>query len=721
MSEIIRKDSIVGTGDIVTMHGKVYRILDFDQVCTMIEMNSEKIILQPIGMNLLMEGITNGEYRVEKYREPKIYIPDNKSEKYTQRLALINEIKDKYRGDLTAFYVNHSSEYIQYLCDKYGIGSPSTFWRIIRRYLQSGCSNVSLMPITPIYPKQKSFNSCNCGARSDDGEGYIITEEDENNIQEAIDAYLHNFITLEKAYSIMIDKHYVHEETDENGNKRLFRNGYGDRPSFKQFRYRYYKYTTVEERAKATGKLDDTHSSDDRLLPSSELEEATYPGEIVHIDACEIDLSLVDQREHRYTVGRPSLYIMKDVYSKKVLAFALGYGKNSLEAVSKVFVNLVENKVKFCEQYGILGVKTEHWESGILPRVIRVDSGSEFVSKEFRRICNELGITLQYVRGGSGSLKGSVEQFFHQYHSVIKPFLKRLGVIEKDYYSHHHSEAVLDIIEATKITAIVILYYNNLPMDNYQLTEDMVIQKIIATPNNVWRYGVENISAPLKIQNPAQYLKTLLLHGRAKIDKKGVEFRKIRYWNGDNHDLFSMMIKAKADRKTRYIDILYDPNSIATIYYVGKNNEPVEIPINLRLPNQVNLENYSFAMVDAYRKEISKSAKAAKEKKLDMESERDAHIAGVVIDAVNSSPTKPSVKNMRSNRKNEAFYDSYRGSLTESIKAHAALPDKTGTEDENLPEQTRNDVKERKENVTKEETDHGYSPEKHYDSMWDCL
>ena len=38
MSEVIRKDSIVGAGDIVRMHGKAFRILDFDQICTMIEM-----------------------------------------------------------------------------------------------------------------------------------------------------------------------------------------------------------------------------------------------------------------------------------------------------------------------------------------------------------------------------------------------------------------------------------------------------------------------------------------------------------------------------------------------------------------------------------------------------------------------------------------------------------------------------------------------------------
>ena len=723
MNDINKNESIVGTGDIVTIEGKRFRILDFDDIVTMVAVDIEKIDMLDIGQKLLVEGIASGTYRVDKYKEPKIYIPDSKNEKYPLRLAMINEIKDKYHGSFPAFVANHSSDYLQYLCNKYSIGSPSTFWRIIRRYMQSGYSNVSLMPIVPVYPNQKKYckENGNCGANSENGEGYIMNEEDERNVKEAIDLYLHDVITLDDAYNILIDTHYTHYETDENGDKRLYRNGYGECPSFKQFCYRYYKYTTEKERAEGNRRLDYTHSSDDRLLPSSELEEVTYPGEIVHIDACEIDLSMVDQREHKYTVGRPTLYVMKDVYSKKALSFALGYGRNSLEAVIKVLVNLVVDKVKFCEKYGIFGIKAEHWESGILPRIIRVDRGAEFVSQEFRRILNELGITLQYVRGGSGSLKGSVEQFFRQYHFVIKPFLKNLGVIEKDYFSRHHAEAVLDIIEATKITAIMIIYYNNTPMEKYPRTEDMVIQKVVPTPNNIWKYGVENINAPRKIENPVQFLKALLLHGKATISAKGVEFRHIRYWNGDNRELYMKMIKANAERKTYTIEILYDPNSIAKIYYVNEKGKMVDIPINLRLPNQQSLEKYSFAMVDAYWKELNKEARIAKEKKRNMESERDAHIAGVVEDAVSNSPTKPSVKNMRVNRRNDAFYDSYRGSVTEGINNQMALPGENKADDKALPDAPEKDTTVKKEDAMGEENNHRYSRETHYDSMWDCL
>lgn len=72
------------------------------------------------------------------------------------------------------------------------------------------------------------------------------------------------------------------------------------------------------------------------------------------------------------------------------------------------------------------------WPSNIKPRRIRVDRGSEFKSKEFRRICNELGIELQIVSGASGSLKGVVEQSFHQMHSRQNEHLEDNGLIEKD-------------------------------------------------------------------------------------------------------------------------------------------------------------------------------------------------------------------------------------------------------------------------------------------------
>lgn len=72
------------------------------------------------------------------------------------------------------------------------------------------------------------------------------------------------------------------------------------------------------------------------------------------------------------------------------------------------------------------------WQSNIIPRRLRVDRGSEFKSKEFNRICNELGIEKQIVPGASGSLKGIVEQSFHQMHSKQNPHLENYGLIEND-------------------------------------------------------------------------------------------------------------------------------------------------------------------------------------------------------------------------------------------------------------------------------------------------
>lgn len=90
------------------------------------------------------------------------------------------------------------------------------------------------------------------------------------------------------------------------------------------------------------------------------------------------------------------------------------------------------------------------WQSNIIPRRLRVDRGSEFKSKEFNRICNELGIEKQIVPGASGSLKGIVEQSFHQMHSKQNPHLENYGLIEKRYDSNHHKEATLNIKQYTK-------------------------------------------------------------------------------------------------------------------------------------------------------------------------------------------------------------------------------------------------------------------------------
>ena len=214
-------------------------------------------------------------------------------------------------------------------------------------------------------------------------------------------------------------------------------------------------------------------------------------------------------------------------------------------------------------------------------------------------------------------------------------------------------------------------------------------------------------------------MRTLYIPARAKINDSGVEFQKLHYRNADNAELFSLMMKSKANRrKAIYIDILYDPNSIAQIHYYDKNHEFVDIDLNVNYKNQEELKKYSFALLKAHRKGISRNLKAAKEEKRNLKSERDAHIAGVVTDAIAATPTKPISKNMREHRAEEECFDSYRGSPSQLLEEQKALEAAENAKALPAPDPFVNE-NHREEDMKEEK--HGYSQEEHYESMFDCL
>lgn len=133
------------------------------------------------------------------------------------------------------------------------------------------------------------------------------------------------------------------------------------------------------------------------------------------MDEVEVDLSLVSADDPKRVVGRPVVYVMLDLYTRLIVAVSIGFDNNSVLGFTNCLMNLADDKVEYCKKYG-LTITENIWPSGYLPKRIRCDRGAEYRSKRVKEICNELGIMRELVTAGTGSLKGSVEQFFHMMH-----------------------------------------------------------------------------------------------------------------------------------------------------------------------------------------------------------------------------------------------------------------------------------------------------------------
>ena len=303
------------------------------------------------------------------------------------------------------------------------------------------------------------------------------------------------------------------------------------------------------------------------------------------------------------------------------------------------------------------------WPSGATrPQRIRCDRGPEFKAKETRRICNALKIPKELVPGASGSLKGDVEQFFHQIQSDLAHFLKKHGLIEKDYFCKHKTEAVLNILDITKMCILYVIYYNSRVMESFESDIEMEEAKVRLSPIGLWNYGIDKFGGPRLIKNKKQYLDTLLLQGKANITNSGIHFKDLIFYSEGNKELVERMFKTQR-RKDPTI-ILYDPNTISYVKYITDSGETIKIPLNTRYRKYQNLDGYTFTMWTSFKK--SKDAR----KRLMLEEDEDMEIGyintmkNIVTDAVAACPTKVSSKNTKEARKYEENMDAPRESIT---------------------------------------------------------
>ena len=352
-----------------------------------------------------------------------------------------------------------------------------------------------------------------------------------------------------------------------------------ERPTLGQFYYYVEKNLTQQEKDLIkTSAVEQRNNK--RLITSDSLDGVCGPGDMIEIDACEADVSLVSILDRNQTIGRPVVYFMIDVYTRLIVAVSVAFDNNSVLGVTNLFLNLADNKKEYCERYGMGFENDDLWPSNFIPRRIRVDRGSEFKSNEFDRICNELGIEKQIVPGASGSLKGIVEQSFHQMHSKQNVHLENLDLIEKRYDSEHHKEATLNIEQYTKMVINFVLTHNQEYNKNYHLTKEMLEQNVHPIPAFLWKYGVQKYGQPRPIPVIEQYLFNLMIPVKAKLSRRGICYRNLWYLATDDSALSREMFNAGTKKVPH--EVRMDMRDISAVYYL-RGGRLVKAPLNDRL------------------------------------------------------------------------------------------------------------------------------------------
>ena len=589
-----------------------YRILSLlPQVIVLCQMDISKLKIIHVDKAMFISLVSNHSIEIVK-EESRIVVDEwymsdiDRKEAFDRKLNAIVAAVNVYEPFFYDLSSKKSKPEIDEIVLKSGM-SKKTFWKYLREYLQSGMKKSSLLDKRIVGGTNKGKNYAfqnKPGRKSDyfEDSGVIIDDVIEGYFQEALKDYKSGRQkTLKSVYEKMNNKHFTKTEI-VNGVPTMILLPVFERPTFRQFYYYVQKHLSEEEKAVIKTSKAEVRN-DKRLLLSDIMEGVKGPGDMVEIDACEADVSLVSELNPNQSIGRPIVYFMVDVFSRVILAMSVALDNNSVLGVTNLFLNLADDKREYCQKYNLDFHNEKVWPSQIIPRRVRVDRGAEFKSKEFERVCRCLGIEKNIVSGGCGSLKGLVEQTFHQMHVSQNVHLENNGLIEKRHDSQHHLEATLTISQYTQMVINFVITHNQQYLETYRLTKEMVENDIRSIPAELWQYGIEKYGSPRYISNKMQFYYDLMTPKAAKITRKGISFKGL-YYIPENDELMGHQMFT-AGKKGESLKIKIDLRDISKIYYT-RNNEVFVARLNEHVSGNSEFGGLTMKQWDDYRKKMGK-------------------------------------------------------------------------------------------------------------------
>lgn len=682
-------------GNLISYLNKEYFVIGIDGDLNIYccEKNENKLRMKKFNSDEVFQSIEDKKLFPIEDKDYLIVDEDLLNEKeleeYKLLKAAMNEIVTAYSPDFSYIVGKSKKDHLKELAERCHM-DYNLFRRKITRYLGLGMKDYSLLSKrSAIYgdrrKREKPYEytmMTGKKARNANGEiilqGVILTDE----IKKSMDPYVEMVragLSVYQAYIRYIGKLHVLENAFQDGN--LLLTSKDQRPTFAQFRY--YVESKLGRRDKIVGtkgSLD--YYNNHRALHSDSLSNTGYPGDIVEIDAWEADVGLLDRDGHDY-VGRSTVYLMVDRYTRLICAFAVGFEVNSYIGLSNLFLSLAEDKADKFERFG-LGNKNR-WKIPLpdpfIPSMVVTDNGSDFKSNLFRNALSALGIEHEIAPPGVGSAKGLVERTFGEFALAHKDVFRGAGLITKEHDSNHQKTAKLTLEEYEKYLLVAVIQHNFKAMRSYPVHEKSLIEKGIAlSPYNLWRYYTEEKGLnPRYIVDKTNYYYSFMMNVKGSLNNKGVVYSGLYYSVKDVPKYTKMQERDKTVR----LDFKLDPRDVTKLYYQD-SGELKFLPLN---PNKTSNRPF-FGM--SLKESLDFKAREKELKKKGEEYNENLLAAGTLVaDAMvkQAKKNKPKIKKkadmkkVREARKAEKLERAYEGRISARLDLEPTPPPALPEED----------------------------------------
>lgn len=450
--------------------------------------------------------------------------------------------------------------------------SKVTINALLKRYWRGGQTKDALVPNFDKRGGRGKEKQAKKKMGANNHKGIIISEDDKKNIQYGLKKYYNKGTSLETAYNNMLkDKYSLDIRYDSKKKKHVILDDADNCPTIYQFKYRHMKQRNLEQEKKdREGEHNFLMNHTPRLGASND--RILGPGYEYQIDSTIGDVYLLSDYNPEWIIGRPVIYIVIDSFSQMIVGLYVGLEGPSWIGQMMAIANCVEDKVKYCERYGV-PIKPEEWPSRHLPSRLKGDRG-EHASKQSKRLSDIWGLQIDITAPYRPDWKGLVENMFKLVHDQTTELLLPGQVVKKDILEKRKGrqyvlDASLTVNEFTEIMINQVRKFNKRHLQKYQLDEEMLQYGIKPIPLELFTWG--SLERPYYLKDyPEDLVKlSLLPTGNAIISNRGLSFEGVLLYSSES--IMPSIKDSAILEKSQEVEVCYDPRNMNKIYILSKD------------------------------------------------------------------------------------------------------------------------------------------------------
>ena len=554
-------------------------------------------------------------------------------------------------ADEEIYYRSGRGRLVQSRSDETGT-SRKSLYKNLRQYWQRGAMPNALLPD---YRKsggkgQKKVSKKKLGRPRKTSPGTGIT----------VDA------SIEKMFRLVLDRYYLNDKSHslpyahrrfidmfEAANPDVRPEDY---PTITQLRYFYHReYENADRIRLRANKI--SYQKDIRPLIGTATAGVVGPGSRYEIDATIADVYLLSADRQR-VIGRPTLYVVVDVFSRMVAGFYIGLENPSYVTAMSALATSMLDKSELCARYGAK-ITPEQWPNVGVPDAILADRG-ELLGHQIESLEKAFGVRIETTPPYRGDAKGIVERYFRTLQAEFKPFTPGVVTgtkVRKQGGKDYRLDATLTLDDFTQIMVASILHRNQYAvLSKYDRDPDMP-NDMALTPLNIWNWGIENRTGRLKNVSEQALRIALLPRQNVYLSDLGVSCFGAYYTSKEL--LASGWLHRNGDRRVTGLQAAYDP-AVADHIYLFPEKDSSEYWVCYLTDRSRQFRGKSMWELWASQEEQRKATSAAKV--AETTSKRD--LENLVINTIkNAERSRPAinkqqskaemVRGIRDNRKQE--------------------------------------------------------------------